>query len=202
MALLFRSAKAWSWAAPIVLLAEILAGLLPVRAADTQPGSIGMAVSVTKAGRLCFNDTLQLTGRLVAREEIPVRPDAEGLRVTQILVEDGDKVTTGQVLARLGRTEGLPGPTAPVQVTAPAAGIVLGQAPPSPRAQRPEPLFRIIVNGEIEADIEVPAVSLPRISVAQSAEVDIAGGGPLPGRVRAISPEVDPATQLGHVRIS
>ena len=202
MAFLFRSAKAWSWAAPIVLLAEILAGLFPVRAADTQPGSIGMAVSVTKARQLCFDDTLQLTGRLVAREEIPVRPDAEGLRVTQILIEDGEKVTAGQVLARLGRTEGLPGPPTPLQVTAPAAGIVLGQAPPSPRAQRPEPMFRIIVDGEIEADIEAPAVTLPRISVGQAAEVDIAGGGPLPGRVRAISPEVDPATQLGHVRIS
>ena len=91
-----------------------------------------MAVSVIKARRVCFNDTLQLTGRLVAREEVPVRPDAEGLRVTQTLVEDGDKVTAGQVLARLGRTEGLPGPTGTVQVTAPAAGIVLGPPPPSP----------------------------------------------------------------------
>jgi len=160
-----------------------------------------MAVSVIKARRVCFNDTLQLTGRLVAREEVPVRPDAEGLRVTQTLVEDGDKVTAGQVLARLGRTEGLPGPTGTVQVTAPAAGIVLGPPPPSPRAQGPQPMFRIIVNGEIEADIEAPAVTLPRISVGQSTDVDIAGIGPVPGRVRAISPEVDPATQIGHVRI-
>jgi RND family efflux transporter MFP subunit len=161
-----------------------------------------MAVSVTKARRLCFSDTLQLTGRLVAREELPVRPEAEGFRVTQVLVEDGDKVTAGQVLARLGRTEGLPGPTTPIQLIAPAAGIVLSHAPPSPRAVRPEPMFRIIVNGEIEADIEIPALILPRISAGQAAELDIAGIGPLPARVRTISPEVDPATQLGHVRIS
>src|SRR5947209_8134195 len=161
-----------------------------------------MAVSVTKARQLCLDDTLQLTGRLVAREEIPVRPDAEGLRVTQVLVEDGDKVTAGQVLARLGRTEGLPGPTTPLQVTAPAAGIVLGQAPPSPRATRPEPMFRIIVNGEIEADIDAPAVTLPRISVGQSAEVDSAGLGPVPGRVRAIPPGADSATQTCHLRVS
>src|SRR5947209_3985811 len=76
-----------------------------------------------------------------------------------------------------------------------------GPPPPSPRVQGPQPLFRIIVNGEIEADIEAPALTLPRISVGQSAEVDIAGIGPLPGLVRAIAPEVDPATQLGHVRI-
>jgi RND family efflux transporter MFP subunit len=67
---------------------------------------------------------------------------------------------------------------------------------------RPEPLFRIIVNGEIEADIEVPAVSLPRISTGHEAQLEIAGMGSVAGRVRSISPEVDAATQLGHVRIS
>jgi HlyD family secretion protein len=202
MAFFCGGTKAFCHPGSMVLVASILSAVAAAKAADTQPNYAGMAVSVTKARRLCFKDTLQLTGRLVAREEIPVRPDSEGLRVTQILVEDGDKVTAGQVLARLGRTEGLPGPTSAVQVTAPAAGIVLGQAPPSPRAVRAEPLFRIIVNGEIEADIEVPAVSLPQISAGQAAEVDIAGSGPLPARVRTISPEVDPATQLGHVRIS
>jgi multidrug efflux pump subunit AcrA (membrane-fusion protein) len=197
-----RGSQAWNYAAAAALLAGISTSLFPAKAADTQPNGPGMAVSVTKARQLCFDDSLQLTGRLVAREEVPVRPDAEGLRVTQILVEDGDRVTAGQLLARLARTEGLPGSTGTVQVTAPAAGIVLGQAPPSPRAQRPEPLFRIIVNGEIEADIEAPAVTLPRISVGQAAEVDVAGAGPMPGRLRAISPEVDPATQLAHLRIS
>jgi HlyD family secretion protein len=201
MTVVFKSSAACAYGAPIVLLACALASVLPAEAADTQSNPPGMAVSVAKARRLCFTDTLQLTGRLVAREEVPVRPDAEGLRVTQTLVEDGDKVTVGQVLARLGRTEGLPGPTTPVQVTAPAAGIVLLPAPPSPRATRPEPMFRIIVNGEIEADIEAPSVSLPQISVGQAAEVDIAGIGPVPGRVRAISPEVEAATQLGHVRV-
>jgi HlyD family secretion protein len=202
MASLYRGSQAWRYARSAALAATMVSTLAPATAADPQPNPAGMAVSVTKARRLCFSDTLQLTGRLVAREELPVRPDAEGLRVTQVLVEDGDKVTAGQVLARLGRTEGLPGSTTPIQLTAPAAGIVLSQAPPSPRAVRPEPMFRIIVNGEIEADIEVPALILPRISAGQAAELDIAGIGPLPARVRTILPEVDPATQLGHVRIS
>jgi HlyD family secretion protein len=202
MASLFRGSQAWTYVGAAALLAGISVNTFAARAADAQPNNAGMAVSVTKVRELCFDDSLQLTGRLVAREEIPVRPDVEGLRVTQLLVEDGDKVTAGQVLARLARTEGLPGPTGTLQITAPAAGIVLGQAPPSPRAQRPEPLFRIIVNGEIEADIEAPAVTLPRISVGQSAEVDIAGAGAVSGRVRAISPEVDTTTQVAHLRIS
>jgi len=199
---LFSSSKATTYIAAAALLAAVFAGTFSASAVDAQLNKAGMAVSVVQARQLCFDDTVQLTGRLVAREEIPVRPDVEGLRLTQVLAEDGDKVTAGQVLARLARTEGLPGPTGTVQVTAPAAGIVLGQAPPSPRAQRPEPLFRIIVNGEIEADIEAPALILPRISVGQSAEVDIAGTGAGPGRVRAISPQVDAATQLAHLRIS
>jgi HlyD family secretion protein len=201
MASLFRGSQRRSHGAAAALLIA-LTSFVSTRAAETQPNITGMAVSVIKARQLCFEDSLQLAGRLVAREEVPVRADAEGLRVTQILVEDGDKVTAGQVLARLARTEGLPGPTSPVQITAPTAGIVLSQAPPSPHAQRPEPLFRIIVNGEIEADIEAPALTLPRISVGQSAEVEVAGTGAVPGRVRAISPEVDTATQLAHLRIS
>src|SRR3954451_2022985 len=135
MAFFCGGKKAFCHPGSIVLVASILSAVAAAKAADTQPNYAGMAVSVTKARRLCFKDTLQLTGRLVAREEIPVRPDAEGLRVIQILVEDGDRVTAGQVLARLGRTEGLPGPTSPVQITAPTAGIVLSQAPPSPHAQ-------------------------------------------------------------------
>jgi HlyD family secretion protein len=196
----FKRSQAWGSAALAALLALLPGGAVPAPA-DAQPNAAGMAVSVTKARQLCFNDTLQLTGRLVARQEVPVRPDAEGLRVAETLVEDGDKVTAGQILARLARTEGLPGSSTALQVTAPVAGIVLLPPPPSPRALRPEPIFRIIVNGEIEADVDAPAVALPRISVAQSAEVDIVGIGPAPGRVRAISPEVDPATQLAHIRI-
>ncbi|MBV8851595.1 MAG: efflux RND transporter periplasmic adaptor subunit [Methylobacteriaceae bacterium] len=201
MAVFFRGSQARDYVAAVVLVA-VCANPVPAKAADTQSDGLGMAVSVTKVRRLRFTDSLQLTGHLVAREQVPVRPDAEGLRVIQILVEDGDRVTAGQVLARLARTEGLPGPTGTVQVTAPVAGIVLGQAPPSPRAQRPEPMFRIIVNGEIEADIEAPAVMLPRLSVDQEAQVEIPGTGTVSGRVRAISPEVDPASQLAHLRIS
>ena len=202
MAFFFRGSQGRNYVAAAALFIAALGSLALARADDPQPRAAGMAVSVATARQLCFDDSLQLTGRVVAREEIPVRPEAEGLRVAQILVEDGDKVTAGQVLARLARTEGLPGPTGTVQVTAPAAGIVLGQAPPSPRAQRPEPLFRIIVNGEIEAEIEAPAVTVARISVGQVADVDFAGTRAVKGRVRAISPEVDRATQLAHLRIS
>ena len=67
--------------------------------ASAQPSgsaTTGMAVSVAKATHGCFIDQLQVSGTLVAREEFLVRSDTEGLLVSQIMVEDGDRVTSGQ----------------------------------------------------------------------------------------------------------
>ncbi len=64
-----------------------------------------------------------------------------------------------------------------------------------------DPLFRIIANGEIELDADVPEIYLPRISVGQTARIEVGGLKTREGKVRLISPEVDPATRLGKVRI-
>ncbi len=62
---------------------------------------IAPAVSVVRAERTMFVDTLLVTGSLVARDEILVGPEIEGLRVVEVLVDEGDSVKSGQVLARL-----------------------------------------------------------------------------------------------------
>lgn len=59
------------------------------------------AVSVIKAAPAVFIETVLVTGTLVPREEILVAPEIEGFRVLEVLVEEGDRVTKGQVLARL-----------------------------------------------------------------------------------------------------
>src|SRR5262245_34937586 len=107
------------------LLALILSLLTPATGAPAQSSSatVGMAVTVTRASRTCFTDTLQVSGILMPREEVFVRPESEGLQVSQITVEDGERVTSGQILARLTRLEGL-GPAATATVRAPSAGIV------------------------------------------------------------------------------
>src|SRR5262245_21726409 len=76
------------------------------RAANT---SSDMSVSVVPAKNMCFADTLQVTGVLVPRNEILVRPEREGLQISQVLVEPGDTVVSGQVLARLTPPEGQEG---------------------------------------------------------------------------------------------
>ena len=85
----------------IVLLSLTLA--LPARAAEEALILPPPAVTVAPARAGTIVDTSVLTGTLVPREEVMVSPRLEGLAITQILVEEGERVTTGQVLARLSR---------------------------------------------------------------------------------------------------
>ncbi len=59
------------------------------------------AVTVVKAALAPFAETVTITGTLVAREEILVAPEVEGLRVVELAVDEGDRVKKGQIMARL-----------------------------------------------------------------------------------------------------
>jgi len=72
--------------------AERLAAAKPVAAP---------AVTVSKVAIENFVETAAVSGSLVPREEILVSPEVDGLRVLELLVDEGDKVKKGQVLARL-----------------------------------------------------------------------------------------------------
>src|SRR5215468_2867051 len=187
---------------PALILA-LLGTALPALAQPSGAAPVGMAVTVTKASRTCFTDTLQVSGILVPREEVFVRPESEGLQVSQITVEDGERVTSGQILARLTRPEGM-GPSTTATVRAPSAGVVnyrfirIGMT----ASARAEPLFRIVVNGEVELQGDVPATRVGKLKVGQSARIELPGIGETTGQVRFVAPEVDVATQLGKARIS
>ncbi len=68
-------------------------------AAETAP-----VVSVVKVGVANFVETVLITGSAVARDEVVIAPEIEGLRVLELLADEGDHVTKGQVLARLVTT--------------------------------------------------------------------------------------------------
>ena len=61
------------------------------------------AVTVLKLQPTELVENLLVTGSLIPREEILIHPEIEGLKITEILVEEGDHVEAGQVLARLSR---------------------------------------------------------------------------------------------------
>ena len=81
-----------------LLLALALA--LPARAATVAAPS-PPAVTVTQAAAGPIAETAVVTGTLVPREEVLVSPQIDGLAITEIDAEEGDRVAAGQVLARL-----------------------------------------------------------------------------------------------------
>jgi HlyD family secretion protein len=61
------------------------------------------SVTVTTIRQGPIVDSVIVTGTLVAREEILVAAQIDGYAITEILMEEGDRVKAGQVLARLSR---------------------------------------------------------------------------------------------------
>ena len=170
-------------------------------------------VVVTKSTNACFSDLVRVTGFVVPRREAVVGADQEGSKVTDLFVKEGDTVTDNQELARLSPPPSQPGAQgsqggggtrSPVSLRAPAPGLltevrtVVG-APASPQAG---PMFRITINNEVELDAEVPAAQLLKLNPGATVRVSRNNSPDLVGRVRLVSPQIDRATQLGHVRIS
>jgi RND family efflux transporter MFP subunit len=269
---------------------------VPAEAAVSEQQGSGPAVSVVSATPTAFTESVLATGSLIARNEVLVTPQIEGLRIREILAEEGDRVAAGQVLARLvddtlkaqlaqfeanllragaaiaqarsgitqaeaskkqadaafARAEELvkSGATSRsiydereaaartadaalasardglsvaeaektqieaqireaklklgfTDILAPAPGLVSRRAAKvgALASASAEPLYRIIENGEIEMDAEVPEVYLPRVKSGEAARIDVAGLKAREGKVRLVSPEVDPATRLGKVRV-
>jgi len=164
-------------------------------------------VIVTKSTNACFSDMVRGTGYIVPRREAVVGVDQEGSKVTDVFVREGDMVTDNQELARLTAPPPQPGgksSTAPVSLRAPAPGLVtevrtIVGAPASPQAG---PMFRIAVNNEIELDAEVPAVHVLKLNPGATVRISRDNATDLVGRVRLVSPQIDRATQLGHIRIT
>jgi hypothetical protein len=89
-------------AAVLTVAAAVACFGLQLRALAAEGDNAGvtsdMAVTGLSAKNMCFTDTLQVTGVLVPKNEILVRPEREGLQISQVLVEPGDPVTSGQTL--------------------------------------------------------------------------------------------------------
>jgi HlyD family secretion protein len=175
-------------------------------AAETAAAGPGMAVNVVRAERRCFDDTLQMSGVVAPRREVLVRPEREGMQISQVLVEPGQNVTSGQSLARLTTPEGQPTPpgaSTTATVTAPVAGrIVAASAMIGATASaRAEPLFTIAERGEMELVAETPVKTMSRLAIDQSARIEIVGVAELTGRVRHLPTEINQMTQLGQVHI-
>ena len=255
------------------------------------------AVTVVEAGMHDFVDRFFVSGTLVARDEAMVGAQIDGLRIVELLADDGDHVEKGQVLARLDRSQldallaqndaataradaaiaqaqSQIGQfeaalvqaqaeldrakkldvqivtqatldqriaafrTAQSQLAAAKGALAVAEADKASRAaERRElmvridrtevkapvagivsrrtarlgavamssgdALFRIISDGAIELEAEVPEQSLARLKLGMQAKITLPGvEGEVEAHVRLISQEVDKTTRLGKVRFA
>ena len=181
------------WLACLLFLAT------PALAAEEADAPNGATVTVLKAAKACFGDIVEVSGIVIAREETAVRPEKQGLKVSEILAEAGDTVTAGQNLARLTIPDGgLQVVQAPVAGLISASTAVIGAT----ASGKGEALFTIIARGEFDLVGLVPTQSLSRLAVNQTARIKIGGAGEVDGRIRRIAPTVEPNSQLGQVFIA
>ncbi len=266
---------------------------------EAGPAIPAISVTVTKVQPVTLHENVLVTGNLVARTEVLVAPEVEGLRVLELLAEAGDRVDKGDVLARLEqqtlkvllaqndaaltradaaiarassnikvaearkdemtkalerakplRKSGVLAESVLEQrrsaalgalatLAAARDGLALAEAEQAQiEAQRREilwklektevraptagtisrrsarvgavatgasvakPMFRMIANGEIELEADVPETELARLEPGQSASVWVAGNGEVTGKVRLVLPEIDPTTRQGRARIA
>jgi HlyD family secretion protein len=254
------------------------------------------AVTVLPVRQRTFVERLFVSGSLVARDEAMVGAQIDGLRIVELLAEDGDRVERNQVLARLDRSQldallaqndaalakadaaiaqarnqidqseamhaqaaadlsrakGLAigvitqatldqrvaaARSAQAQVAAAESALAVAEAEKRSReAERRElsvrigrtevrapvagvvsrrtarlgalamgsadPLFRIIADGAIDLEAEVPQDSLARLAVGMPATIELSAEEKVGGKVRLIASEVDKTTRLGKVRIA
>lgn len=88
-------------------------------------------------------------------------------------------------------------------VTAPVSGLILEKTvrPGDLSAGGTTPWFRMSRDGQVELSAELGEADLARVRVGQTATVTLPSGAVAQGRVRLISPQIDPQTKLGEVRI-
>lgn len=167
-------------------------------------------VKVVRAIKECFSDSIFTAGFVVPKQEAIVSV-YDGFRITEVLALEGDRVKAGQVLARLARREGLSADggaaaarTALTELKAPAAGLVIHSSatPGGVAAQRGEPTFLIMIDGEMEIEAEVSSIHVPKLRAGQRARIKIEHGAEANGVVRRVPGEIDRTSQIGRARLS
>jgi HlyD family secretion protein len=86
-------------------------------------------------------------------------------------------------------------------IRAPVSGLVMERMVRPGDISSTAVMFRIIRDGLVELEANVPEADLGKIRVGEAAQAVLPDGAAVWGKVRLVSPAVDPDTKLGKVRI-
>jgi RND family efflux transporter MFP subunit len=227
-----------------------------------------MTITAAAVEAAPFTPTVSVMGTVVAWEEMPVGAEVGGLAITEVLVDEGDAVRKGQLLARLNdavlraelaqreasvasaratleearanlrRAEELlpkghiSGQTADARratAETAAAQLALAEASRAETAAKlaqtrivaPDDgrisarsavigqivasgteLFRIVRQGRLELDAEIPEATLALLRPGLPATVSAEGLPPAVATIRAVAPSVDSRSRLGVAHLA
>jgi HlyD family secretion protein len=189
-------ARSPRWPALIAVGLLTLSSSAMLAADDPEAPTKGAAVTVLKAAKSCFANIVEVSGTIIPREETQVRPERMGLKVAEVMVDAGDSVTAGQVLARLTLPEG-----GQITVQAPVAGLISASTASvgALASGKGEALFSIIARSEFDLVGLVPTRDIAKLAVNQAARIKVIGAGEVDGKVRRLSTTVEPNSQLAQV---
>jgi len=199
------------------LFCSILAGSLAVSAWPALAGQPASAVPAASSGRPAltvrtttlqedkWSRTLSANGSILPWQEAVITAQVQGLRISEVKVSIGDHVKKGQVLATLDNLVaiGASPHTAQGRIVAPDAGVIsAAEATVGTLPQPGKELFRLIRQGKLEWHADLTADELMLLRRGMTARISVGEGRVISGKVRAISPAVDPKTRYGYALVS
>lgn len=165
----------------------------------TQPALTVRAVQTTPAQ---WAQRLAANGSVLPWQEAVIGAQLPGLRIMEVKAGIGDRVRQGDVLLTLGNRTRDGGDYIQGRVIAPDDGVIsAANANAGSTVQPGAELFRLIRKGRLEWRAELTAEELMQVRKGMSAEITVGEGRTVKGRVRAISPAVDPQTRYGHALV-
>lgn len=179
--------------------------------ADAAVAQVNAAIAEAEASRIDAEaalkraDTLKQTGN-VTQEVVQTRQTSMRVADARVLAQrENLKVAQAERTLAEAQKREIELRLARAEVRAPAAGIVASRTARIGQivGLSGEPLFRLVRGGEVELEAQATEGRLHSVAPGQPVRVEVAGvEAPVEGRVRLVSPVIDPTSRLGIVKIA
>ncbi|GAB4124446.1 MAG: efflux RND transporter periplasmic adaptor subunit [Sideroxydans sp.] len=196
----------WGGAGALLLLAAL--ATMKSGASDAPRPTVtnrpALTVKTTALQTGHWDQSLTANGSIVPWQEAVISAQVQGVRIAEVRVSVGDRVSKGQVLATLDNlVHTADAPETPQgRIVAPDDGLIsVASANVGSMVQPGAELFRLIRQGRMEWRADLTAEELMRIRKGMPVEVTLGEGRRVRGWVRAISPSVNAQTRYGFALV-